>query len=148
MNSQFKRILCCTDFSEGSQKVFSAALGMARLHEDSVLVLFHVIPEPDAQFWKTYIYELDRVDEKAKADIDRRFAEEYIALIEPALLPRVRIKVAVGSARNELMSAIRDENIDLLVIGRPVKKGGFWHTDGAKEALRIAPCAVLGIPLE
>ena len=37
--------------------------------------MFHVIPEPDAQFWKSYIYEVDDVDNKAKQDIDRKIAE-------------------------------------------------------------------------
>ena len=35
------------------------------------LTLLHVIPEPDAQFWKGYIYEVGDMDAKARADIDR-----------------------------------------------------------------------------
>ena len=70
MQEQPIRVLYCTDFSENASRAFAYALEAAALRKGSELHLIHVIPEPDAQFWKSYIYDAEGdVDEKAKKDI-------------------------------------------------------------------------------
>ena len=54
-----KKILCCTDFSENADLAFSYALDAALHYPGSILYLLHVIPEPESQFWRTYIYDAD-----------------------------------------------------------------------------------------
>lgn len=141
----FKRILFCADFSDESFPAFDRALEIAAAAEEAEILLLHVVPEPDAQFWKTYIYELDAVDEKAKRDIDRRMADTYLARVESA--QRVRVKMAVGSPARELLKTIAEEHIDLLVLARPVKgSAGFLVHDDTREAVRKATCPVLVVP--
>ena len=77
----FKKILFCTDFSENSDAAFYYALNIAEGNPGSELIILHIIPEPDAQFWKSYIYEVDDVDEKAKSDIDEKIREAYLSQI-------------------------------------------------------------------
>ena len=75
----FRRILFCSDFSENADFAFGFAVDAAVRNAGSTLYLLHVLPEPDAQFWKTYIYASDAdPDAKAKADIDARIARDYL----------------------------------------------------------------------
>ena len=66
----FERILFCTDFSQNAYDAFGFAVDAASRRPGCLLYILHVIPEPDAQFWKTYIYEVEDIDKKAKQDID------------------------------------------------------------------------------
>ena len=76
--SPYKRILFCTDFSENANFAFDFALDSAVRRPGCILYLLHVIPEPEAQFWKTYLYEVDDIDAKAKQDIDEKIARSYL----------------------------------------------------------------------
>ncbi len=72
-----KNILFCTDFSANAALAFDYAIDAAARREGSLLYLLHVIPEPESQFWRTYIYDADfNVDEKAKRDLDEKIATE------------------------------------------------------------------------
>ena len=64
--SPFQKILFCTDFSENADYAFDFAVDAAVRRPGCTLYLLHVIPETDAQFWKTYLYEVENVDQKAK----------------------------------------------------------------------------------
>ena len=52
-------ILCCTDFSENASRAFDYAVDAAQHRANAELHLLNVIPEPDSQFWKSYIYQAD-----------------------------------------------------------------------------------------
>ncbi len=143
--SLFSKILFCTDFSRGSADAFSYALEICRASSNAEIILFHVIPEPDAQFWKTYIYELDQIDEKAKEDIDRQFEDDYLSKVPEGL--RVSTRVAVGNAGQQVISIVEKEKIDLVIMGRKRKKSsGVFFGDSAKSTLQNAGCPILIIP--
>ena len=75
-HENFKKILFCTDFSENADRAFVFAANAAVRNVGCELHLLHVIPEPPAQFWKGYIYEVDEdVDARAKREIDAKLAE-------------------------------------------------------------------------
>ena len=48
----FKRILFCTDFSDNADVAFDFALEQARHSPECTIHLLHVVPEPEAQFFK------------------------------------------------------------------------------------------------
>ena len=74
----YRRILFCTDFSDNAKFAFDFAIDAAIRNVGCTLTLLHVIPEPDAQFWKGYIYEADEdVDARAKREIDQKLAEAF-----------------------------------------------------------------------
>ena len=144
----FKKIIFAADFSAASQKAFTYALNVAAGNPGCELVILHVVREPDAQFWRTYIYEVDKIDEKAKADIDEKVRTAYLALI-PAGMPH-SVKMVVGDIKTVILETVRDEKADLLILGREssgILRGRFLGNITGQIA-RKAPCPVMIIPGE
>ena len=145
-DSPYQRILFCTDFSDNADKAFTYALDAAVRRPGSMLYLLHVIPEPDAQFWKTYIYEVEGVDEKAKQDIDQKIAEVYL----PRIPETVQFKVAMTIGRDyvQILEFAQQETVDLIVVGRHGRSAleNVLFGNVAEKVVRKAPCPVLVVP--
>lgn len=119
MNEQmnaYRKILFCTDFSKTARAAFDYALRAARKNPGAELCLLHVIPEPDAQFWKGYIYDVGDMDAKAREDIDRKVDTEYRPFV-PADVP-FRVEMRVGDAARSILDFAHAEQVDLIVMGR------------------------------
>lgn len=145
--SVFKRkILFCTDFSENADIAFRYALDFALQRPGSLLIILHVIPEPEAQFWKTYIYEIEDIDEKAKKDIDERIYRTYLCQIPPELSYHVEIRI--GRDYQTIVDYANAEKVDLLVLGR--RGHSTWEKpffgSVAEHVVRKAECPVLVVP--
>ncbi len=145
--SPYRTILFCTDFSENADHAFRYAVDAATRRPGCVLHLLHVIPEPDAQFWKTYIYEVEGVDEKAKADVDEQIETTYRPMVPEHVDFRVTIRI--GNAFREILRFAREQEVDLIVVGRhgTSSLGEFFFGDVTEKVARKAPCAVLMVPL-
>ena len=145
-DSPYQRILFCTDFSENADMAFTYALDAAVRRPGSMLYLLHVIPEPDAQFWKTYIYEVEGVDEKAKQDIDQKIAEVYL----PRIPETVEFKVVMTIGRDyvQILEFAQQEKADLIVVGRHGRSAleNVLFGNVAEKVVRKAPCPVLVVP--
>jgi len=146
-SSQFSTILFCTDFSENAGFAFDYAIDAAVRRPGSTLHLLHVVPEPDAQFWKTYIYEVEGVDEKAKHDIDAKIAEQYAPRVPEGV--DFRVQMQVGRDYLKILEFAREIKADLIVIGRhghsSLEKVLFGNV--TEKVVRKADCAVLVVPL-
>ncbi|MBF9017518.1 MULTISPECIES: universal stress protein [unclassified Oceanispirochaeta] len=142
----FKKILFCTDFNTDAQTAFYYALNIAEGNEGSELIIYHVIPEPEAQFWKSYIYEVDDVDKKAQKDIDTIIEETYLQKIPEGISHSVR--TAIGNVGEEILDISRNEDIDLIVIGRGSGANMINRLlgDFVKKLIHKASCPVLVIP--
>ena len=142
----FQRILFCTDFSENADFAFSFALDAATRRPGCQLYLLHVIPETEAQFWKTYIYEIEDVDNKAKHDVDERI-ETYRSRLPENVTFNVEIRI--GKDSQEILTFAQDKQVDLIVMGRQgrgsLQKALFGNV--AEKVVRKADCAVLVVPL-
>ena len=142
----FLRILFCTDFSENADFAFSFALDAATRRPGSQLYLLHVVPESDAQFWKTYIYEVEDVDAKARHDVDERI-ETYRAQVPEDL--EFSVEIRIGKDDQEILDFARAKQIDLIVMGRQgrgsLQKALFGNV--TEKVVRKADCAVLVVPL-
>ena len=143
----YERILFCTDFSENAEFAYAYAIDAAVRRPGSVLYLLHVIPEPDAQFWKTYIYEVDDVDQKAKHDIDERIANTYLSRTPEGV--KLEIAIRVGKDSDAILEFAEEKNIDLIVMGRHGRSslGKVLFGNVTEKISRKAQCAVLIIPL-
>ena len=97
--SRFKRILFCTDFSESADAAFEFALDATVRRPGSTLNLLHVIHEPDAQFWKSYIAEVDNVDADAKKAIDEKVATAYRSRLPAGVEMKAEFRIG-PDARN------------------------------------------------
>ncbi len=140
------KVLFCTDFSENADIAFDYALDFAMRTPSAELIILHIIPEPEAQFWKTYIYEVEGVDEKAKKDIDERIGKQYLSKIPPEVAVRVEIKI--GRDYQEILNFASEEKVDLIVIGR--RGHSTWEKpffgSVAERVVRRAECPVLVVP--
>lgn len=143
----FRKILFCTDFNTDAMKAFHYALNVASGNEDSEIIIFHAIPEPDAQFWKTYIYEVDEnIDSKAKTDIDKKIRDIYLPSIPQGV--SYSSHFAIGNVGKEILKYSEDNNIDLIVIGRGSGSNFVNKLLGnfTKKIAEKSKCPVLIVP--
>jgi len=143
----YRRILFCTDFSENADAAFDYALDAAARRPGCVLHLLHVVPEPDAQFWKTYIYELDDVDEKAKHDIDAKIDADYRPRVPAGV--DFRVTMCVGRDYLKILEFAREQDVDLIVLGRHGHSAleNVLFGNVTEKVVRKAHCPVLVVPL-
>ena len=144
----YRHILFCSDFSENSDFAFDFALDAALRNTGCTLFLLHVLPEPDAQFWKGYIYDSDQdPDAKAKADIDAKINRTY----RPRLPEGIDFQTVfrIGSAADQILAFAKEQAIDLIVIGRQGKGAvrSLFFGNVASKVARQAVCPLLIIPL-
>jgi len=144
----FRTILFCTDFSENADHAFGFAVDMAVCNAGCRLHLLHVIPEPPAQFWKGYIYEVDEdVDARARREIDEKLAETY----RPRVPETVELVIAmrIGEAGRSITEYAREVEADLVIVGRQgagSAVGKLLFGNVTERVVRKAPCPVLVIP--
>jgi nucleotide-binding universal stress UspA family protein len=145
--SPFRRILFCTDFSENADYAFEHAIDATVRRPGATLYLLHVIPEPEAQFWKTYIYEVEGVDAKARADIDAKIALTYVPRVPPGI--QFEIHMRIGKDYGEIIKFAEAHDVDLIILGRhghsALEHALFGNV--AEKVVRKARCAVLLVPL-
>lgn len=144
---ELNRILFCTDFSENADYAFKFATDAAMRRPGCELYMLHVIPESESQFWKTYIYEVDDVDNKAKKDIDEKIKAAYIDNLPDGI--DLKIHCVVGKDSETILDFAKENNIDLIVMGRhghsSFQKALFGNV--TEKVVRKADCAVLVIPM-
>ncbi|HOD99852.1 MAG TPA: universal stress protein [Kiritimatiellia bacterium] len=144
---QYRKMLFCTDFSANADRAFVFAVRAAQRNPGCELHLLHVIPEPPAQFWKGYIYEVDEdVDARAKREIDAKLAEAY----QPHVPPEVKLIIAmrIGEARQKILEYAQEQGIDLIILGRQGAGavGKILFGNVTERVVRKAECPVLVIP--
>ena len=140
-----RRILFCTDFSPNADFAFDYAIAATIAHPGATLYLLHVVPEPDAQFWKTYVYEIEDVDTKAKHDIDERVAAYRSRLPEGI---DFRPEFRVGKDSQEILKFADEQRVDMIVMGRHGRTGfeKVFFGNVTEKVARKAPCPVLIVP--
>lgn len=146
-SGDFTRILFCTDFSENADRAFGIAADVARRNSGAILFLLHVIPEPEAQFWKTYIYEVDQVDFKARRDIDAKIETAYLSRAPENL--DLRVEIRVGNPAQQILDFAREREIELIVLGRRGhgrRLGTMFFGNVAGKIAAHAECPILIVP--
>jgi nucleotide-binding universal stress UspA family protein len=146
--SRFKRILFCTDFSESADAAFEFALDAVARRPGSTLYLLHVIHEPEAQFWKSYIAEVDNVDAEAKKAIDEKVDAAYLARVPQGM--DVKVEFRIGPDAATILEFARATRIDVIILGRHghSSMGKALFGSVAEKIVRKAECAVLVVPLD
>jgi nucleotide-binding universal stress UspA family protein len=148
MKENYTKILFCTDFSDSAYFAFQFALRAAKRNPGAELILFHVIPEPDAQFWKGYIYEVGDMDAKAHADIDARVAADYTSRLPEGIPFKAEMKI--GDPARAILEYAEAEGVDLIVLGRqghqPITQ--WLLGDVAGKIAHKTTCPVLIVPIE
>jgi len=146
-HENFRRILFCTDFSDNADRAFIFAVNAAVRSVGSELHLLHVIPEPSAQFWKGYIYEVDEdLDALARREIDEKLAKTYRPRV-PEGIPLV-IAMRIGEAGQQILEYAQEQDMDLVIVGRQGAgaMGKILFGNITDRVVRKANCPVLVIP--
>jgi len=145
--SRFKRILFCTDFSESADAAFEFALDAAIRRPGATLYLLHVIHEPDAQYWKTQLAEVENINAEAKKAIDEKVAATYLSRVPKGL--EVKLEFRIGPDAATILEFAKAAQIDVMVLGRHGHGGMGKALFGsvAEKIVRKAECAVLVVPL-
>lgn len=140
---RFQRILFCTDFSDNAHSAFDLAVGQARQSPGCVLTLLHIIPEPDAQFWQTYLYEVDDVENKAHRDIHAKIEADYRQHLPPEI--PLRVVIRSGPPDAGILEYATQDNSDLIVIGRQGSSslGKVFFGNITEKIVRKSHCPVL-----
>jgi nucleotide-binding universal stress UspA family protein len=145
-DTRFKRILFCTDFSESADGVFDFAIDATIRRPGSSLYILHVIPEVEAQFWKSYLYEVDNIDDQARRSIDEKVATTYLPRVPEGM--EVKVEIRAGPEATRILEFAAENNIDLIIVGREGSSG--WHKalfgKVAEKIVRHAKCPVLVVP--
>ncbi len=143
----FKHILFCTDFSQNADFAFDFALEQARHSSDCAITLLHVVPEPDAQFFKTYLYEVDNVESKAERDIEEKIRAAYVSRLPAGV--QMDIEVRNGPEADHILMCAGERKADLIVIGRQGHSsiGKVFFGAVTEKVVRKSRCPVLVVPL-
>jgi nucleotide-binding universal stress UspA family protein len=143
----YRKILFCTDFSENANFAFDFAVDAALRNGGCALILLHVIPEPDAQFWKGYIYELGDMDAKARADIDHAIDTQYRSRVPEGV--NFQVEMLIGDAARMILEYAQEHEVDLIILGRQ-GRGALTQWLLGNVAGKIAHrslCPVLVVPM-
>ena len=143
----YRKILFCTDFSANASFAFDFAVDAAIRNVGCTLTLLHVIPEPDAQFWKGYIYEVGDMDAKARADIDHTIDTEYRPRVPAAV--NFEVEMRIGDAARMILDFAEQQGSDLIILGRH-GRGAItqWLVGNVTgKVARKATCPLLVVPM-
>jgi nucleotide-binding universal stress UspA family protein len=138
-----KKILVPIDFSEPSKKAVTYGLALAEQF-GAKLILAHIVPESTALLY-AFPTELPEVEKdqyaKAKHEINNLVPVERAANLNLLTI------VKVGNVEAELLGIVKDEAIDLLVLGTHGRRQlGRWFIGSVTEhMLRKAPVPVLTV---
>lgn len=140
---QFKKILVPVDFSEPSKRALRYAQTLAHQFK-AQLILAHIVPESAAL---TYAFPPEAfVIEKEQRDKAVHEIQILVSADEAAKL-RVNTIVKIGRIEEELLGIIKDESIDLVVIGTHGRRHlGRWFIGSvAEHMLRRVPVPILTV---
>lgn len=152
-------ILYCTDLSGNTRPVFRHALDQARLHNASIIMLHVVEPLTDTakSVISAYMPEsaieaaqkdgLHSVIDKMKQRLHKFYTDECSGQgIES--LPVKEVIVIAGKPSEQILTAAREYQADMIVLGQSVKNifGSIVMGSTARRVARLAKVPVLIVP--
>jgi nucleotide-binding universal stress UspA family protein len=140
----FKRIICAIDFSEGSPRVFEAAMDVAHRDNAEVLVL-HLI---EVQTRISYMPPDDGMLSEATLEMENAAREALEGLIGESgrSIGNLRLTTEIDDdiPSQGIMQRVKAWEADLIVVGsRGTAAGKDPLGSTARQVLADAPCSVL-----
>jgi nucleotide-binding universal stress UspA family protein len=138
-----KKILVPVDFSEPSKKALTYGLTLARQFNSS-LTIIHIVPESTALLHAvpTQLLEIEKGQyAEAAAEIRNLVPSEYAPNLS------VQTIVKIGNIERELLGIVKDEAVDLVVMGTHGRRHlSRWFIGSVTEhMLRHVPVPVLTV---
>ena len=151
MYSSLRKILVPTDNSENSADAFKIALDFAEKHDASIHVL-HVVHTnylAEAHRHEPHLFlESPPTYEKNLISKGRRETEEFIKKHQGDRTGvTIEVEVKEGDTVQEILKAVKDKGIDIIVMGTHGKKGPVHTMMGSitEKIVREAPCPMLTV---
>jgi len=140
----FKKILYPIDFSEYTEEITSYAVSIAKKY-DSELHLLHVIP--NLNYFTPYESFLTPENLVAiEKNVEKEIEKDFDKVAKKIDIP-VRKSIKSGVTFVEIIDYIKEESIDLVVMGTHGRSGIEHILIGsvAEKVVRKSPCPVLTI---
>jgi len=140
VQTRFKNVLFATDFSDAAARAIPYIREIAK-HYDADLLTLHVRP-PRVQSIRYYPTSPTNT---ADAKIEDEHRREEILAVFPGI--RTKVLIEEGSIDDHLESALRMNNIDLIVLGTTGQTRNGRHRLGsvAEELFKTVTCPVLTV---
>lgn len=142
---EIKKILIPTDFSETGLLAMEHAIFMARLLKAHVYLL-HVV-EAFEYTYSLYEPEIRLNDTEEINESVRDKLDKLSSRISKENLVNVSVLVGSGRAATGIAEAVKENNIDLIIMGTHGAKGfeEYFIGSNAHKVVNAAPCPVLTI---
>ncbi len=145
---KLKKILCPFDFSENSQEALQYAIHLMLKDDDASLYLVHVVDNRVFDYsGPFYEQELPVMNVTLDQSTREQLEKKLLAEVPEKIQNRVETIILFGVPFLEIITAARDNDIDLIVIGTHGRTGLAHMLIGsvAEKVVRKAPCPVLSV---
>ncbi len=139
-----KKIACCTDFSENSERAFRTALEMAEEFGAKLSIIHTLSPVATPLFTNQTYWVLPPFPKDSLLnDIEERMENQYGQLITDAV--EYDMIVLNGHISSEILGYLKDNSVDIVIMG------SYGHTimglnifgSIVKKISKKAPCPVM-----
>ena len=139
-----KKIACCTDFSDNAEAAFATALDMAEKYQAKLFVI-HVLPPVINPVSTDIDWTFPDVPEQKSLllNLEKRMEQDYGSRIKGDI--DYELIVLNGHVSSEIITFLRDNSVDLVVLGSYGLSGMGLVVFGSvsRRVARKAPCSVL-----
>ncbi len=146
MNSPIKKIMVYVDGTEQSITAAQFAICLAR-YSDAELVAYYIINTKALdELLKASIFLKDeQIEYEHDLEEDAKRYLNYVQELARAKNTLITTKSSTGSVYQEIVNAVKEEGIDLLVIGElsRIRSRRDEFYDETERAMRSVPCSVL-----
>lgn len=146
MNSPIKKIMVYVDGTEQSITAAQFAICLAR-YSDAELVAYYVINTKALdELLKASIFLKDeQLEYEHDLEEDAKRYLNYVQELARAKNTLITTKSSTGSVYQKIVNAVKEEGIDLLVIGElsRIRSRRDEFYDETERAMRSVPCSVL-----
>lgn len=146
MNSPIKKIMVYVDGTEQSITAAQFAICLAR-YSDAELVAYYVINTKALdELLKASIFLKDeQMEYEHDLEEDAKRYLNYVKELARAKNTLITTKSSTGSVYQKIVNAVKEEGIDLLVIGElsRIRSRRDEFYDETERAMRSVPCSVL-----
>lgn len=145
---EFKTVLFATDFSEGSDFAFQAALSVVRKYEGK-LIIVHIINEPvDLRGFYVPHISFDKLEEEIEQGAEKlmdKFCRSHLAEFS-----NFETYISPGIPYDEIIKKAKDCHCDLIVMGTHGRTGLDHVLFGstAEKVVRKSPIPVMTIRIQ
>jgi universal stress protein A len=138
----FKKIVCCTDFSDNSEKAFKKALSIAQDNQAGLDILHVREPVVNFVFMSGGVLSGEDVLPPI-AVLEQEMEKRYTSKTDPAV--HVNIVAREGHPSSEILNYLKEVNADLVVTGSAGFSGLGLVVFGSvsRRVAHKAPCNVL-----